>query len=74
MSPPFILDTNVRDIRLGAVLSQAFDSGERVIAYFSCALSGPEKNYCITWRKLLAVVAALKLQTIPAWANIPVTE
>lgn len=48
---------------MGAVLSQVLgvsDSGEHVVAYFSQALSGPEKNYCVTQHKLLAVVAALK--------------
>ena len=33
---------------VGAVLSQEGEHGEQVIAYFSCTLSKPEKNYCVT--------------------------
>ncbi|XP_053356089.1 uncharacterized protein LOC128527651, partial [Clarias gariepinus] len=56
----FILDRDASDVVLGAVLSQVSEGKERAIAYFSRALSGPEKNYCVTRRELLAVVAALK--------------
>jgi len=42
------------------VLSQAQDGREVVVAYYSKALSVPEKNYCTTRRELLAVVKAVK--------------
>ena len=42
------------------VLSQIQDGDEKVIAYFSRKFSKQEKNYCVTRRELLAVVASLK--------------
>ena len=53
---PFLLDTDASNVGVGAVLSQVHDGGERVIAYYSHALSRPERNYCTTRRELLAVV------------------
>ena len=55
---PFILDTNASDTGIGGVLSQLDEDGrERVIAYNSRLLSKQERQYCVTRRKLLAVVA-----------------
>lgn len=48
------------DVGLGAVLSQEVVGNERVVAYFSRALYGPKRNYCIMQGELLAVVATLK--------------
>ena len=43
---------------IGAVLSQLDDEGrEHVVAYASRLLSKPERQYCVTRRELLAVVA-----------------
>uniref|UniRef100_A0A8C9VS90 Gypsy retrotransposon integrase-like protein 1 n=1 Tax=Scleropages formosus TaxID=113540 RepID=A0A8C9VS90_SCLFO len=56
----FIVDTDASDQGIGAVLSQAGDGGERVVAFYSRRLSRPEKNYCVTRRELLAVVAGIK--------------
>jgi len=53
---PFILDTDACDVIIGAVLSQVQEGEERVIAYASRSLSKQEKNYCVTRKKLLAVV------------------
>ncbi|KAL1254314.1 hypothetical protein QQF64_016543 [Cirrhinus molitorella] len=36
------------------------ERGERVVAYYSCSLSRPERNYCVTRRELLAVVLAVR--------------
>lgn len=44
----FVLDTDACDHGIGAVLSQVQDGNERVIAYFSKALSRSERNYCTT--------------------------
>ena len=56
----FILDTDSSGVGIGAVLSQAEDGAERVVAYCSRALNKAEKNYCITRQELLAVVEAVK--------------
>ena len=54
---PFILDTDASDIGIGAILSQADDSGrERVVAYASRVLTKSERCYCVTRRELLAEV------------------
>ena len=50
---PFLLDTDASNVGVGAVLSQVHDGEEKVIAYYSHALSRPERNYCITRRELL---------------------
>ena len=43
---------------IDAVLSQV-QGDERVIAYYSQALSKPKRNYCTTRRELLAIVKAI---------------
>ena len=45
---------------VGAVLSQAWPEGERVVAYYSKALRKAEQRYCVTRRELLAVVFATR--------------
>ncbi|XP_067358906.1 uncharacterized protein [Channa argus] len=57
---PFIVDTDASGVGIGAVLSQGGETGERVVAYYSCSLSRPERNYCVTRRELLAVVLAVR--------------
>src|SRR6188768_3179422 len=54
------LDTDASNEAIGAVLSQVQDGEERIIAYASRTLSGPEKNYCVTRRELLAVIHFMK--------------
>ena len=51
----FILDTDASQVAVGAVLSQAQDGDERVIAYGSKKLGKAERNYCTTDRELLAI-------------------
>uniref|UniRef100_A0A3Q3KZ30 Gypsy retrotransposon integrase-like protein 1 n=1 Tax=Mastacembelus armatus TaxID=205130 RepID=A0A3Q3KZ30_9TELE len=57
---PFLLDTDASSMGVGAVLSQKGEAGERVLAYYSCTLSRPERNYCVTLRELLAVILAVR--------------
>ena len=56
----FMLDTDVSDQGIGAVLSQIQSDGqEKVNAYASCLLNKAERHYCITRKELLAVVVFL---------------
>ena len=55
-----ILDTDASGVGLGAVLSQVQEGSERVIGYYSRTLTQPERQYCVTRRELLALVAAVK--------------
>ncbi|KAJ8033437.1 hypothetical protein HOLleu_23675 [Holothuria leucospilota] len=56
----FILDTDASDFGVGAVLSQIQDGEEKVVSYFSKAMTKQEKRYCVTRKELLAVVKAVK--------------
>ena len=60
MSLCFILHSDASNSGIGGVLSQQHDGEERVIAYYSAALSCAERNYCVTRKELLAVVKAVK--------------
>lgn len=56
----FILDTDASSFGMGAVLNQVQNGEEKVIAYFSKCFSRSVRNYCVTRKKLLAVVTAVK--------------
>ena len=56
----FILDTDASHFACGAVLSQIQDGEEKVIAYFSKALTKEQRRYCVTRKELLAIVLAVK--------------
>jgi len=56
----FLLDTDVADTGMSAVLSQFQSGEEKVIAYASRTMSNAEKSYATTRKKLLAVVYGLK--------------
>jgi hypothetical protein len=55
----FILATDASHKGLGAVLSQKYPDGERVVAYASRSLTKGEKGYGITQLEALAVVWAV---------------
>ena len=52
----FVLDTDASDVGLGAVLSQIQHGEEKVIAFASRILCGPELKYEVTRKELLTVV------------------
>ena len=56
----FILDTDASAYGIGAVLSQIQHGEEKVVAYYSRAMSRPERRYCVTRRELLAVVRSVQ--------------
>ncbi|KRX54278.1 Retrovirus-related Pol polyprotein from transposon 17.6 [Trichinella sp. T9] len=58
---PFLLDVDVSEDALGAVLSQTNHQGlPLVVAYASRSLSQPERKYCATRREMLALVWATR--------------
>ncbi|MBW0530546.1 hypothetical protein O181_070261 [Austropuccinia psidii MF-1] len=59
-SLPNIVETDASDYALGAVLSQASDSGKNPIAFDSRKLLPEELNYDVHEKKLLGIVWALK--------------
>jgi len=56
----FALDTDASNTGIGAVLSQKQGEEEKVIAYFSRSLTKSERQYCVTSKELLALVAAVR--------------
>jgi len=57
---PYRLDTDASDCGIGAVLSQNVRDHDTPVAYFSRKLLPRERNYTITEKECLAVVAAVK--------------
>ena len=59
-SKSFILDVDICDQSIGAVISQKIDEEEYAIAYASRTLSKTERQYCVTRKELLALVTFVK--------------
>lgn len=57
---PFVLQTDASGFGLGAVLTQTFDDGEKVICFLSRSLTRQERNYSPTERECLAVIWSIE--------------
>lgn len=57
---PFVIQTDASSYGLGAVLSQSYEDGEKVISYISRSLTKQEQNYSTTERECLAVLFAIE--------------
>ncbi len=69
----FILDTDASERGIGAVLSQTQDGVERVIAYGSRTLTKTERKYCVTRKKLLALVYFMRHFRCRS-SSVPITQ
>lgn len=56
----FILETDASNYAIGAVLSQEYEEGKRVVGYFSKTMTKHQINYSVTEKECLAVVKAMK--------------
>ena len=56
----YLLDTDASNEALGSVLSQVQNVHERVISYYSRCFSSSERNYCVTRKELVAIIASVK--------------
>lgn len=57
---PFTVQTDASAFALGAVLTQSYEDGDRVICYLSRTLTRQEQNFSTTERECLAVIWAIE--------------
>lgn len=57
---PFVIQTDASDFGIGAVLTQDFEDGEKVICYLRRSLNRNERNYPTTEKECLAVLWSIE--------------
>lgn len=57
---PFIVQADASSYGIGSVLSQHFEEGEKVIAYYSRSLTKAERNFTVTEKECLAVIWSIE--------------
>ena len=83
----FIIDCDASTKGVGATLSQVQQGEERLLGYFSHALSPAEANYCTTRLELLSILKALRqfhvfvahapktlIRTVVAWSTFTISK
>lgn len=60
MDRPFLVETDASDFAGAAVLSQTFEDGLHPVAFFSRKFKGPELNYTVHDKEMLAIVWAFE--------------
>lgn len=57
---PFVIQTDASDFGLGAVLTQSFPDGERVISFISRSLNASERKFSVTEKECLSVLWSIE--------------
>ncbi|GMH42995.1 hypothetical protein BSKO_10917 [Bryopsis sp. KO-2023] len=71
---PYIVDSDASCDSVGAVLSQVVDNKERPVFFFSRVMTTAEKNYSVTEKEGLALIAGLQKFRVYLLGNVVVAR